>query len=157
MRSLPQTNEPLQFIELKQEQAHQYWPFIKPGLEHIKQRIPDADWLPEDIFTAFKNQWTNICLVRRGTRDLGFAVYQRQLRPFSNIPDIFIQAAWFLNLKDRQPGDNIVECIFAGLRYLKTVGMSSYGAKRIIWMSPRKGWERKYGFKPQVHTFWLDI
>lgn len=156
MQSPPPTSEPLQFLELTQETLYDYWDFIKRGLGAVLSRVRTADWKAEEIFASFRIGGCCICIVQRGPRNLGFAVYFRQNRPFSRKPDLFLWVAWFLPLRERQPTDNIEEAIFAGLRYLKQVGITNFKANRVMWMSSRRGFERKYGFKPQVMTFWLD-
>jgi len=159
MPSLSTTSEPLQLVEVTPETLYEYWPFIRRGLDVIHSKLK-TDWFPEEQFAAFRTGTHKFLVARRGNRLLGFAGYYRELRLFTLKPRLFVWALWFLPLRERQPTDNFHEVFWTGLRYLSEVATRQYGTHVIAWITTdkrRRGYERKYGFKPTCSTFEIEV
>lgn len=136
---------------IKPAELHVYWPFLERGLNDIHKRTK-PDWLPPDVFMALRADAATACLVLRDARLLGFIIWHRQERVFSHILDVFVWAAWSLPLREQLSTDNMPEAVARGYEYLLGI-KQAIGASRIIMISPRKGFQRKYGFKPLFTTY----
>lgn len=141
----------LTLTTIKPAELHVYWPFLERGLNDIHKRT-HPDWLPPDVFMALRADAATAVIISRNSRLLGFIVWHKQERVFSHILDVFVWGAWALPLRERQPGDDVAEAISRGYEYLLGV-KKAIGASRIIMISPRKGFQRKYGFKPLFTTY----
>ena len=148
--------EPVELAELKLESLHAHWPFVRRGLDAIHQRLK-PDWIPENVFAALVAGHSSCVVVSRGARPIGFVVYYKQPRPFSFKPELFVWAAWALPLRERLQSDNLPEAIAIVWRYLVNVAKGNYGTNVISWISPRGGFERKYGWKPHFKTFQIEV
>ena len=117
---------------IKPDELRKVWKHIKPGLETILQKSPEA-WIPEDIYSDCFNQRSMLWAFIERNIVLGFVVLQPM-------------------------GDNLhIWCAFgkgdfdAGLDHVLRIAREG-GAKTISFDSWRKGWDRKakaLGFRPR--------
>lgn len=117
---------------IKPDELRKVWKHIKPGLETILQKSPEA-WIPEDIYSDCFNQRSMLWAFIERNIVLGFVVLQPM-------------------------GDNLhIWCAFgkgdfdAGLDHVLRIAREG-GAKTVSFDSWRKGWDRKakaLGFRPR--------
>ena len=117
---------------IKPDELRKVWKHIKPGLETVLQKSPEA-WIPEDIYSDCFNQRSMLWAFIERNIVLGFVVLQPM-------------------------GDNLhIWCAFgkgdfdAGLDHVLRIAREG-GAKTISFDSWRKGWDRKakaLGFRPR--------
>jgi len=117
---------------IKPDELRKVWKHIKPGLETILQKSPEA-WIPEDIYSDCFNQRSMLWAFIERNIVLGFVVLQPM-------------------------GDNLhIWCAFgkgdfdAGLDHVLRIAREG-GAKTISFDSWRKGWDRRakaLGFRPR--------
>ena len=146
----PTINPPVVIIPVKPSELHQWWPFIERGLFDICRKV-HPDWIPPDVFGAIRADAAKACIVMRGIRALGFFIYHPQNRPWSGILDLFVWATWALPLRERLPADGMAEAIQRGIEYLHEI-KRSLAAQRIIAISSRRAFTRRYGFKTLFQT-----
>lgn len=163
MEFLPTTIDlspwPVAFTEVRPETLHQYWPFIKKGLEAVARKVK-PDWLPENIFSALFTGHTNCVMAQRGGKDIGFVVYYKLLRPFSQKADLFIWAAYTIPFKERTQADNVPDLVATVWRYLAGVAKSNFGTNVIVWITTAKrseAFRRKYRWIPRYVTFQVEV
>ena len=135
---------------IKPAELHQHWDFIERGLEAIRRKVK-PDWLAGDVYGALRADAAVACIVSRGVRLLGFLIWHRQERPWSHKLDVFVWATWALPLRERLPGDDIAEAIWRGREYLYGV-KRAIGAEKVIAISSRRGFVKRYGFKELFFT-----
>ncbi|NDF74780.1 MAG: hypothetical protein EB114_11430 [Betaproteobacteria bacterium] len=117
---------------IKPDELRKVWKHIKPGLETILQKSPEA-WIPEDIYSDCFNQRSMLWAFIERNIVLGFVVLQPM-------------------------GDNLhIWCAFgkgdfdAGLDHVLRIAREG-GAKTVSFDSWRKGWDRRakaLGFRPR--------
>jgi len=109
--------------------------------------------MPFDVLGAIRGGQAECVIVSRGTKALGFVVWYRQARPWSGKLDLFVWAAWAIPLREREAGDNVSEAVLLTVQWLKEQ-KRLIGANKIVFISSRKGFARRFGFKPVLMTFW---
>jgi hypothetical protein len=155
--SVPNSPAPFSFVPMRSNDLHQYWPFLRRGLETICRKVkPAPDWIPEDIYAALRTEIAVALIGSRGPRQLGFVIYHKLERPHSHLLDMFVWAWWAIPLGERLPSDNIPECMSLGWEYLREV-KKALGANRIIGISSRPGIIKKYGFKFLFYTYTYEV
>ena len=117
---------------IKPDELRKVWQYIKPGLEVILQKSPEA-WIPEDIYSDCFNQRSMLWAFVEDNTVVGFVVLQPM-------------------------GDNLhIWCAYgkgdfdAGLDHVLRIARDG-GARTISFDSWRKGWDRKakaLGFRPR--------
>lgn len=110
---------------LQPADIRQVWDQILPGLLDLKARYP-LDWRPEDVYAACVNGTSELFL-----SDSGFLVTELTENQFDTTLEFLVWVAY-----DRSPD--------AQSRYLSEVEAMARarGAKRLVMVSSRKGWER---------------
>jgi hypothetical protein len=159
---------PLFMLEVTRETLHRHWPFIREGLEAIiarlslngkkPERIPD--WIPPDVYDKLANDASRCVLAMRGEKYLGFAIYYKDLRPFSRKPDLFIWAGYAIPFKQRSQTDNVPEAFAAVWRYLVVVAKTTFGTRVIRLMTTperAKAFRRKIGCSLDFVSCSVDV
>ena len=110
---------------------HKYWPEVKHGLENVLKKS-NGDWIPEDVYTAIKNNTSTLHLV-----DEGFVV----LTPKNDYDGVtlFVWVAY---------GHGVV-----WEKYRPEIELMArqIKAKRIRFESSRKGWGKRYKYVTSIY------
>lgn len=149
----------IEISDLKQEEMHKLWPFIRSGLADIR-RVFKPNWIEEDIYAAVRNTQVNAIYMHRGERLLGFVVFNKQYRLFSYQPEMFIWAAWILPVRDWLKEDDMPLMVPTTWNYLTNVAKTQYQTDQITWITRpgrAKAFARKWGWKPQWVTVSVQV
>lgn len=101
------------------------WPWVRPGIQKIIDKTHET-FLPEDVYIHLKNKTAHLYVVD----DAGFVVFELLLDK-DNSRTLHI---WLIWGKYKE----IYLSVFDEIDKLA----KHVGAKRIRWISPRKGWAR---------------
>jgi len=161
----------LEIFEPKPEELHEFWPFIRRGLEVIKKRI-QPNWIPEDVYSMLRANMATCTIAARTPgygesglpwqprRLLGFGIYSKQFRPFSFEPEGFIWAAWNLPMNEWLPEDDMPATVAATRRHVGIQIQTAYGTNKITWAtrySRAKAFLAKFGWRPAYVTFQVTV
>jgi hypothetical protein len=151
---------PAELFELKQEDLHHYWEsLLQRGVADIKRDMK-PNWLPEDIFSALRQQQVSCVIARRAERLLGFLIYSKQLRIFNYQPELFVWCAWNLPLKEWLPTDDMPAVVTQVWTYVANVAKSQYGTTEITWITRpgrAKAFGRRFGWQPAWVTMTAKV
>lgn len=130
------------------DSLHTHWEQVRPGLVKVKEHSGDT-WLPEDVYMAIKSGKSTLHIGSLNEKYAGFIV----LTPSSSYDGAVLHIwATYSEAKDF--------CVFThGIEQLKQFA-TNLNAKRITFLSPRKGWERhgaKLGFMPRTVQYALEV
>ena len=112
------------------QDLHQYWPFIKDGLEQVRKHSAE-DWIAEDVYTAIRTGGSTLHVAFVGGAYAGFCVLTA-LQGYSS-KSLHIWCAYGV------PGMSVVERFE---KELVAIALRA-GARRITFFSPRTGWEKR--------------
>jgi len=147
----------IDLYEMKQEELHHFWPFLQRGVNDIHHDLK-PNWLPEDIFAVLRNQQVSCVIARRGKRLLAFAIYSRQLRYFSFLPEIFIWVGWTIPMREWQPEDDMPTVAPTVVGYIVDQARKQ-GIDQVTWITRpnrAKAFARKFGWKPAWTTIAIE-
>ena len=138
------------YRELKpmpQQDLHACWALVKEGLKEVKEHSTQ-DWIAEDIYSAIRanSSWLYLGLVQHAY--VGFCV----LTPTVGYACKMLHVWCVYNATDLD-----VIALFAD--ELEKIARS-IGARKITFLSPRPGWERRlkgYGFRPGDTLYEKDV
>ena len=126
----------------------QAWVKIKDGLGKIKEHSTDS-WMVEDVYMSLKNNQSTLHIGEVDGEYAGFMI----LTPLQSY-DGAILHVWATYSKARQ------FCVFTeGMEHIKQFA-KNLNAKRITFLSPRKGWLKqgaKIGFKPINTQYAMEL
>ena len=149
-----------ELFELKQEDLHHLWEsIIQRGCIDIKRTLKPS-WKIEDIYSLLRNGQVNCVLPRRGSKLLGFVIYNRQLRLFSFEPELFIWVGWNLPIREWEPEDQMPNTVRQVWDYVAKVAKEQYSTDQITWItkpSRAKAFMRRFGFTPAWVTMTVRI
>jgi hypothetical protein len=117
---------------IKPDELRKVWQYIKPGLEVVLKKSPEA-WIPEDIYSDCFNQRSMLWAFVEDNTVVGFVV----LQPMGDNLHIWVAYG---------KGD-----FDAGMDHVLRIARDG-GAKTISFDSWRKGWDKKakaLGFRPR--------
>jgi hypothetical protein len=124
------------------------WTLVSPGLDKVREHSGDV-WLNEDVYMALKQGHSTLHVGYQDGRYVGFMI----LTPSSSF-DGNVLHIWATYSEGRN------FCVFTeGMETIKDYA-KNLNAKRITFMSPRKGWERhgeKLGFKPRTTQYAMEV
>lgn len=146
-------------FELRQEEFHRYWPFIKQGLDDVKRKIK-PNWIAEDMYAALRAGQVNCVLGRINGRLMGYIIFGRQLRPFSFAPELFVWVYWCLPLRDWPDQEDMLQLGRDAWAWLANVAKTQYGTDQITWVTTPKraqGFERRWGYQPTWVTMTVKV
>ena len=135
-----------------------YWSFIRPGLEALKDRYPEmCRWIPEDIYACVVQPTADLFIGFNGERPIGFCVGYKKIIPFTGEFNYFVWLVWGLHDRDRKRGDHPSavfqqHCQNFLIAYAKGLGLSQLEA----WTA-YTGYFEKLGWHLQSHTYVLNI
>lgn len=150
---------PAELIELQQADLHTLWPFLERGLIDVHRKLKTG-WLPEDIYAALRSQQVNCVLARRAGHYLGFLIYNKQIRAFNFIPELFVWCAWSRPLREQSANDEIPLVVQEVWQYLINVAKTQYGTNEISWNTRpgrAKAFARKFGWQPSWVTMTAKV
>lgn len=134
---------------IKPADLHTYWTLIRPGLEYVKS-VADDGWIPEDVYSALKANTATLHIGQDEAGEyLGFVVLS--LVPHWDGQEMNVWVAYSA-VTDKQPILMWQEQIWQMAR--------KAGAKRIVFSSPRKGWEKvapAIGFRPYTTVYKCEV
>ena len=128
---------------------HLIWPRVREGLDEVVRRAP-AHWIPEDVYHALRANAATLHIATDSSDGeyLGFMVLMRV--DMWDGPTLHVWAA-------HSQGEHDV--LVNGVEPLKALARSIQ-ARRVVFSSQRKGWEKKgevIGFKPTTTSFELEV
>jgi len=134
---------------------HAHWPFIKTGLERLREVSPER-WLPEDVFTHLRIGKAQVFLGYDDDHCRGFFITEAKNDSFTNEPFMNV---WTLYATP-QNGEHFADVArFVGetMDFVDSLAMK-LGAKWIA-MDGRRGWERylKDYFQPVKVKFEREV
>lgn len=127
----------IDFVWVKPEQIWKVWPTILDGVMTVAKHADH--WRAEDVYHSLANGASHLYLARADGAYKGFLVIE--VRKDHDGPIIYVWLAY------SPAGRAIIE---AGMQHLHELA-SSVGASRILFGSPRPGWDRiaaRLGFTP---------
>ena len=137
----------MEFRHIAPEIIHDYWPFIRQGIESILAKIEDR-WLPEDIYWLIKQNSIWAYIVFDGDERVGLVL----LQPTNGWDgkELYLFGGWNVGTKD------VIEFsmpeIIKVARYVQ--------ARRIKFQSTRKGFEKyveSIGFKYAHSLYEMEL
>jgi hypothetical protein len=134
--------------QLKPEQLHEQWAWLKRGAEDILKKIaPHSNWIPEDLYAALRypeSSHTVLWIVSRNLRALGWACGEIQRDRYGKL-EFFLWDAWDIPLADRLPEDDVDGARDQLVDYIKLWSKAN-GCWRVSTLSARKlellGWTK---------------
>jgi len=121
------------------------WDTIKPGLAKVRKH--GDHWREEDVYMAIKQGASNLHIGILDNRYAGFIVTTVQQSYDGVVLHIWVCYSQVGNLLD------------SGMTHLREWA-ASVKARRIVFTSDRKGWERvgeRHGFRPTLVTFECEV
>ena len=120
------------------QDLHQYWPFVKQGLEEAKQYSVE-DWIAEDVYTALRNGTSTLHMAFVDNTYAGFCVLT--ITQGYSSKNLHIFCAYGVK------GMNVVERFEPEIVKIA----KSIGARKITFLSTRR-WERRLKDYKAVQT-----
>ena len=120
--------------ELRQvlpQDLHAYWNLIKPGLESVREHSVDG-WIAEDVYSAVRTGSSTLHVAFVESHYAGFCVLT-VLQGYSS-KALHIWCAYGV------PGMNVVKRFE---NELVKIALNA-GARKLTFLSPRKGWGKYY-------------
>lgn len=139
-------NFSLEYVNLSDLQKS--WLLIREGMQKVCDHSGDS-WIPEDAYMSLRNNQSTLHIGYLNGEYVGFLI----LTPSQSYdgPTLHIWATY------SKANDF---CVFEnGIDTIKQYA-NNLNAKRITFMSPRKGWEKhgsKLGFKPRTTQFAMEV
>jgi hypothetical protein len=138
---------------------HEYWPFLRRGLETIIKKTKHIRWIPEDVYASLSNSAAVAFLVRQdGKRVLGFFIVHPQNIGFSDRTELFLWAGWTLPLREREPGDDVEGGLSFATDYMIKLAHDA-GHVAVSYLTARRGFRIKplHYFKEAFTAYRVDI
>jgi hypothetical protein len=129
-------------IYVAPQELHETWSLVKAGLEEVARKI-DADWMPEDVYSALKAGVSTLHLGYNNEEYEGFLVLTPT--PDYDGMTLFIWCAYSAT------DNNVLERYWEELEQMGR----NIKAKRIRFHSPRKGWAKR--FKPVATIYEKEL
>jgi hypothetical protein len=122
---------------------HEYWPFLRRGLDAIIKKTPRIRWIPEDVYAAIANQTAAAFVVRQDrVRALGFFVVHPQNIGFCDKTELFLWAGWTLPPREREPGDDVPAALKFAIEYMIKLAHEA-GHVSLSYLTARRGFTKK--------------
>lgn len=148
----------IELFELKQEQLHEFWPFLLRGLTDIKKSIV-PNWIPEDMYSALRERQVACLIGRIDDQLIGFIIYSRQLRSFNFKPELFIWCYWAIPLREWPAEADVLQLGQKAWAFLVEVAEKQYNAEEITFVttpSRARAFERKWKLRPAWVTLTIS-
>lgn len=121
---------------------HHWWPMVEEGVLYVSQ-MGDG-WRPEDVYAAVRYGHSTLHVVVNDGRCDGFFVLTPTRNRWTNLPELHVWIAY---------SNDDPEVFKAGQEEIERCA-NGMGASKIVFTSPRKGWERRLpGYKPGLMLF----
>ena len=121
----------------------QKWDFVRPGLERMCERM-DTGWRPEDVYADCKH---GVAWLYLAEGDEGFMVVREHINMHSAERSMYV---WVMYAYE---GENAIDRYMPDLDKLAREN----GYTKVIMDSPRRGWQRKEGWKEQMTTYLHEV
>jgi hypothetical protein len=113
------------------QDLHQYWPFIKEGLEEVRNHSVDG-WIAEDVYSAIRTGSSTLHVAFISGTYAGFCVLT-VMQGYSS-KALHIWCAYGAH------GANVIQRFESELIKIAL----NCGARKLTFLSPRKGWGKYY-------------
>ncbi len=122
---------------------HQYWPFIKRGVDAVIRKSQHTRWWPEDVYAAVQTRQAMAYIVAHNGQQVSMFVVHPQPVMFTGETELFLWLFWALPLREWNPPERF-QVSMDTLKYIAQLAIQG-GHSAVSTLTVRPGVLRRWG------------